>query len=302
MHAEPLTFALAAALFAALVPGAAHAAAPSQVPPAASAPRHCPKEEWPWDCVTECESGGRWDADTGNGFHGGLQFWQPTWRQSGGPKYAPRADLATRAEQIAVAQEVLVQGWGALPVCSKRYGLTGRMHTVRPGDTLSALARTYGVEGGRRGMDDANRETMGAARTCCVSECCWSSRRARPAPRTRTAPGRVRPAAVRRTVRRVSPLNTTVPRRCVRPLRARPVSRRGGTVPESGEFACRPERPGGLRRRNEKKPGGLLTAPFGPAIPAVGGTRGNCVRMPAEVVGHRSSVWAVPPRTTVVVL
>jgi nucleoid-associated protein YgaU len=162
MQAEPITFALAVALFAALVPGAAHASAPSGTPPAASAPRHCPKDQWPWDCVAECESGGRWDADTGNGFYGGLQFWQPTWREFGGLKYAPRADLATRTEQIAVAQEVLAaQGWEAWPVCSRRYGLKGRMHTVKPGDTLSSIARRYGVEGGWRGLYDANRETVG---------------------------------------------------------------------------------------------------------------------------------------------
>ncbi|HET9382674.1 MAG TPA: transglycosylase family protein [Streptomyces sp.] len=132
-------------------------------PAAATAPRPCPKGEWPWDCVAECESGGRWDADTGNGFYGGLQFAQLTWREFGGTRYAPRADLATRAEQIAVAQEVLaVQGWGAWPVCSRRYGLTGRMHTVKAGDTLTSIARTYGVKGGWRGMYDANRETVGS--------------------------------------------------------------------------------------------------------------------------------------------
>lgn len=163
MHATPFTLALATALFAALAPGAAHAAEPSGAPPAGSAPRPCPKDEWPWDCVAECESGGRWDAETGNGFYGGLQFGQPTWREFGGLKYAPRADLATRAQQIAVAQEVLaVQGWGAWPVCSKRYGLAGRMHTVKPGDTLSSIARTYGVRGGWRGLYDANRKTVGS--------------------------------------------------------------------------------------------------------------------------------------------
>ncbi|MEU5363533.1 transglycosylase family protein [Streptomyces sp. NPDC005925] len=162
MHAKPITLALAAVLFTALVPGAAHAAEPAATPPTAGAPRPCPKDKWPWDCVADCESSGRWDINTGNGFYGGLQFTQSTWREFGGLTYAPRADLATRAEQIAVAQKVLaVQGWGAWPVCSMRYGLTGRMHTVQPGDTLSSIAREYGVKGGWRGMYDANRAAVG---------------------------------------------------------------------------------------------------------------------------------------------
>ncbi len=78
-----------------------------------------------WDRVAACESSGNWSINTGNGFYGGLQFVQSTWVGYGGRAYAPRADLATRAEQIAVAQRVLAsQGPGAWPVCSKRAGLT----------------------------------------------------------------------------------------------------------------------------------------------------------------------------------
>jgi LysM repeat protein len=78
-----------------------------------------------WDRVAQCESSGNWSINTGNGYYGGLQFYQPTWRGYGGLAYAPRADLATRAEQIAVAQRVLAsQGPGAWPVCSVRAGLT----------------------------------------------------------------------------------------------------------------------------------------------------------------------------------
>ncbi|MEU3255293.1 transglycosylase family protein [Streptomyces sp. NPDC006997] len=151
---------LAAASLAALAVPAAVSLAPAAV----AAPRPCPGDKWPWDCVADCESGGRWDVNTGNGFYGGLQFWQPTWREFGGLKYAPRADLATREQQIAVASEVLaVQGWEAWPVCSKRYGLSGRMHTVKPGDTLSSLARKYGVKGGWRTLYEANEKTIGAS-------------------------------------------------------------------------------------------------------------------------------------------
>ena len=78
-----------------------------------------------WDRVAACESSGNWHINTGNGFYGGLQFVQSTWVGYGGRAYAPRADLASKAAQIAVAKRVLAsQGPGAWPVCSKRAGLT----------------------------------------------------------------------------------------------------------------------------------------------------------------------------------
>ncbi|WP_432115415.1 transglycosylase family protein [Streptomyces sp. S1] len=131
---------------------------------AASVPAYaCAQDQWPWGCVAECESSGRWHVNTGNGFYGGLQFWQPTWVEHGGLAYAPRADLATRAQQIKVAEEVLrTQGWGAWPVCSKRYGLSGRVHTVQPGDTLSSIARRFGIKGGWQALYTANRSLIGA--------------------------------------------------------------------------------------------------------------------------------------------
>jgi nucleoid-associated protein YgaU len=77
-----------------------------------------------WDRVAACESGGNWHINTGNGFYGGVQFSQSTWSGFHGGIYASRADLATRAEQIAVAQRVLAaQGPGAWPVCGPRAGL-----------------------------------------------------------------------------------------------------------------------------------------------------------------------------------
>ncbi|WP_130800284.1 transglycosylase family protein, partial [Streptomyces otsuchiensis] len=78
-----------------------------------------------WDKVAECESGQDWSIDSGNGHFGGLQFRQSTWEQFGGTVYAERADLATREEQMAVAEKVLDgQGPKAWPVCSERAGLT----------------------------------------------------------------------------------------------------------------------------------------------------------------------------------
>jgi murein DD-endopeptidase MepM/ murein hydrolase activator NlpD len=78
-----------------------------------------------WNKVAACESSGNWSINTGNGYYGGLQFTRPTWEAYGGTRYAPRADLATREQQIAVAERVLDgQGPGAWPVCSVRAGLT----------------------------------------------------------------------------------------------------------------------------------------------------------------------------------
>ncbi|KOG36335.1 peptidoglycan-binding protein [Streptomyces viridochromogenes] len=130
---------------------------------AASVPSYaCAKDQWPWGCVAECESSGRWHVNTGNGFYGGLQFWQPTWVEHGGLRYARRADLATRPQQIAVAEEVLrTQGWGAWPVCSKRYGLSGRVHTVQAGDTLGTIARRFAIRGGWQALYAANRSLIG---------------------------------------------------------------------------------------------------------------------------------------------
>jgi resuscitation-promoting factor RpfB len=76
-----------------------------------------------WDALSRCEAGGNWAINTGNGFYGGVQFDQNTWERQGGLRYAPRADLATREEQIAIAEVTRArQGWGAWPLCSGRIG------------------------------------------------------------------------------------------------------------------------------------------------------------------------------------
>jgi nucleoid-associated protein YgaU len=79
-----------------------------------------------WDAIANCESSGNWAINTGNGFYGGLQFTQSTWDAYGGQSYAPRADLASRDAQIAVAEKVLAgQGIGAWPVCGAQAGNSG---------------------------------------------------------------------------------------------------------------------------------------------------------------------------------
>jgi resuscitation-promoting factor RpfB len=76
-----------------------------------------------WDALAQCEAGGNWGINTGNGFFGGVQFDQNTWERNGGLRYAARADLATREEQITIAEVTRArQGWGAWPVCSGRVG------------------------------------------------------------------------------------------------------------------------------------------------------------------------------------
>lgn len=77
-----------------------------------------------WDHVARCESGNNWGINTGNGYQGGLQFSPSTWSSHGGSKYAPSAHLASREQQIAIAEHVLAtQGRGAWPVCGR--GLSG---------------------------------------------------------------------------------------------------------------------------------------------------------------------------------
>ena len=149
-----------------------------------------------WSGVAQCESGGNWHINTGNGYYGGLQFSQSTWEAYGGTQYASRADLATPAQQIAVAERVLVgQGVGAWPTCGRhlRGGSTpaaaapapraaapapaasssgsahrsGGSYVVRAGDTLAKIARAHGMSWrvlwahNRATVHDPNRIYMG---------------------------------------------------------------------------------------------------------------------------------------------
>ncbi|MEX3631227.1 transglycosylase family protein [Rothia sp. LK2492] len=75
-----------------------------------------------WDALAQCESGGNWSINTGNGYHGGLQFSQSSWNAAGGSG-SPAA--ASKAEQIRVAENLLqMQGWGAWPSCTAQLGLS----------------------------------------------------------------------------------------------------------------------------------------------------------------------------------
>ncbi|MFF0012104.1 transglycosylase family protein [Streptomyces sp. NPDC005374] len=92
-----------------------------------------------WDRIAQCESGGNWHINTGNGYYGGLQFSAGTWRAYGGSAYAPTADRADRSQQIAVATKVQrAQGWGAWPTCSARAGASGSAPAASAGSAESS--------------------------------------------------------------------------------------------------------------------------------------------------------------------
>lgn len=95
-----------------------------------------------WDRIAQCESGGNWHINTGNGYYGGLQFAAGTWRAYGGTAYASTADQATKSQQIAVATKVQrAQGWGAWPTCSARAGAYGSAPSTSSGSSGSATTK-----------------------------------------------------------------------------------------------------------------------------------------------------------------
>ncbi|MFB6438314.1 transglycosylase family protein [Streptomyces sp. NPDC056411] len=138
--------------------------------PAAATPVPADSPVPDWERVAACESSGRWHINTGNGYHGGLQIDLTTWRAYGGERYAPRADLATRDEQIAIAERIVRdRGMSAWPNCSYTTGTratpqaapTGtRSYVVRPGDSLSTIAERTRAAGGAEGLYDRNRHAL----------------------------------------------------------------------------------------------------------------------------------------------
>jgi LysM repeat protein len=154
-----------------------------------------------WDAVAQCESGGNWSINTGNGYYGGLQFSRSTWKAYGGTKYAATANKASKSQQIAIANKVLAgQGIGAWPVCGKKAGstatykarttthkattthksttnrvvrkstpvrksvkatATGATYVVRSGDTLSKIASSHAIKGGWHTLYQLNQSVVG---------------------------------------------------------------------------------------------------------------------------------------------
>src|SRR5688572_7841608 len=157
------------------------AGAPLIVAPAANA-----ASDSTWDRLAQCESGGNWSINTGNGYHGGLQFSPRTWSAFGGGEFARYAYQASREQQIVVAERVLAeQGWNAWPSCSRKLGIRGEpatprsapgapapaapevvrasalapsagQYVVQRGDTLSAIASRNNVPGGWQALVQKN--------------------------------------------------------------------------------------------------------------------------------------------------
>lgn len=175
MNKFAMSAVVASAVFASAFAGAANASADSVN----------------WDAVAQCESGGNWAINTGNGFYGGLQFTLSTWRAYGG---SGMPNNASRSEQIRIAEKVLAgQGIGAWPVCGARggsqksykapqpqYSAPAKKNTykapvetpkssdyvgegnvtVKPGDTLSGIAAEYGKDWHK--VYQANQDTIGS--------------------------------------------------------------------------------------------------------------------------------------------
>ncbi|MEU9442164.1 transglycosylase family protein [Streptomyces sp. NPDC048304] len=119
-----------------------------------------------WDAVAQCESGGNWSINTGNGFYGGLQFTNSTWAAYGGTAYASRADLATKAQQIAVAEKVLAgQGKGAWPVCGTGLTSTPYNGSAPAASTKSSAGSTAGRSTGQAATRSTTRTAPSASKT-----------------------------------------------------------------------------------------------------------------------------------------
>ncbi|QIJ63138.1 transglycosylase family protein [Streptomyces sp. JB150] len=128
-----------------------------------------------WDRVAECESGGSWSADNGNGYYGGLQISQENWVKYGGLDYAESPDVASRSQQIAVAERILAaEGVAAWPTCGVLAGLDG--DSAAPGvdtglaaDAASGVSATPDADGSsaspESGLSDSSRssETSGSS-------------------------------------------------------------------------------------------------------------------------------------------
>ncbi|KWT58090.1 transglycosylase [Streptomyces albus subsp. albus] len=96
-----------------------------------------------WDAVAQCESGGNWSINTGNGYYGGLQFTNSSWAAAGGTKYAPRADLASKSQQIAAAERLLaIQGPGAWTCAGGHLG-KGNSNATAEGGSSQGSHKSY---------------------------------------------------------------------------------------------------------------------------------------------------------------
>ncbi|KND35165.1 LysM peptidoglycan-binding domain-containing protein [Streptomyces acidiscabies] len=109
-----------------------------------------------WDAVAQCESGGNWSINTGNGYYGGVQFSASTWAAYGGTAYASTANLATKSQQIEIAEKVLAsQGKGAWPSCG--VGLSGASYSG--GSSSNSGSSSSGSSSSRTESSASSRST-----------------------------------------------------------------------------------------------------------------------------------------------
>jgi resuscitation-promoting factor RpfA len=116
--------------------------------PLAAAPAFASADPVNWDAIAQCESGGNWSINTGNGYYGGLQFSLSTWKANGGS--GNPAD-ASREEQIRVANNVLQsQGIGAWPTCGKKAGASGGGGSAAPAKSKAKAPATSNSGSGKK--------------------------------------------------------------------------------------------------------------------------------------------------------
>ncbi|MFE7762586.1 transglycosylase family protein [Streptomyces sp. NPDC057438] len=119
-----------------------------------------------WDQVAECESGGFWSADTGNGRYGGLQLTQANWEEYGGLDYATTADRASRSQQIAVAERILAdQGVGVWATCGLLHNLGGDAGSADVDTGVADDSSNSGSESGASGSPDSSASPDSAGST-----------------------------------------------------------------------------------------------------------------------------------------
>ncbi|MEH0578206.1 transglycosylase family protein [Streptomyces sp. B21-108] len=117
-----------------------------------------------WDAVAQCESGGNWSINTGNGYYGGLQFSASTWAAYGGTQYAAQANQASKSQQIAVAEKVLAsQGKGAWPVCGT--GLSGAAYNGSSSSGSSSSTGGSSSSGSDSSAGTRSTENQSASRS-----------------------------------------------------------------------------------------------------------------------------------------
>ncbi|MET8679147.1 transglycosylase family protein [Streptomyces sp. NPDC004647] len=111
-----------------------------------------------WEKVAQCESGGNWSINTGNGYYGGLQFSQSSWSAAGGTQYAPRADQAGKEQQIATAEKLLDQQGPGAWACAGEGGLTAGGPDAGVNPDGSGSSASQADRGGESHADRGDRQ------------------------------------------------------------------------------------------------------------------------------------------------